>query len=201
MSTDIPSTPTASDDRQLSWQVLVGAGALVSVLGVVAIIAPFITSVTLSVVVGALLVVGGLGHVAHAFTAPGWAGSLWQVVLALVYTFAGISLLANPVLGLATLTLLLVFYLAIEGVAEILMGLGMRPAPQWGWFVASGVVSLVLAGMLWVGFPSTATWAVGLLVGAGLLSTGLAMVVAGYLGRRSSTSRVDETVGGKARSG
>jgi len=172
-----------------------GVGVLISVLGVVAILAPFVTGVTLSIVVGALLVVGGLGHVAHAFTAPGWTGSLWQVILALIYTFAGISLLANPVLGLTTLTLLLVFYLAIEGLAEIVLGLSMRSEPQWGWFVASGVVSLVLAGLLWAGFPSNAAWAVGLLVGLGLLSTGLAMVVTAYLGRRSSTSRVQEKFG------
>jgi len=195
MSTDSPFASAGSADRQPNWQTLVGVGVLVAILGAVAILAPFVTGVTLSIVVGALLVVGGLGHVAHAFTAPGWSGSLWQVILALVYTFAGISLLANPILGLTTLTLLLVFYLAIEGVAEVVLGLSTRSEPQWGWFVASGVVSLVLAGLLWAGFPSTATWAVGLLVGLGLLSTGLAMVSVGYLGRQSSRSRVEEKFG------
>jgi uncharacterized membrane protein HdeD (DUF308 family) len=195
MSTGTPFALPAAGDRQLSWQILMGVGVLISILGVVAILAPLLTGVTLSIIVGALLVVGGLGHVAHAFTAPRWTGSLWQVILALVYTFAGISLLANPILGLTTLTLLLVFYLAIEGVAEILMGLGMRSEPQWGWFVVSGVVSLLLAGLLWAGFPSTAAWAVGLLVGLGLLSTGLTLVVTAYLGRQNSQSRVAKKFG------
>jgi len=195
MSTGTPFASTASGDRQPSWQALTGVGVLISILGVVAILAPFVTGVTISIVVGALLVVGGLGHVAHAFTVPGWTGSLWQVILALIYTFAGISLLANPVLGLTTLTLLIVFYLAIEGLAEIVLGLSTRSEPQWGWFVVSGVVSLALAGLLWAGFPSTAAWAVGLLVGLSLLSTGLAMVVAAYLGRQNSQSRVAKKFG------
>lgn len=194
-STDSPVASTAMGDSQLSWKALMGAGVLISVLGLLAVLAPLVTGVGLSLLLGAFLVIGGLGHIAHAFTAPGWTGSLWQIVLALLYTFAGIALLVNPVLGLTSLTFLLIVYFAIEGLVEIVMGLQLRSESQWGWYVASGVLSLVLAGLLWAGFPSTAAWAVGLLVGIGLLSTGLTLIVAAYFGRRTSTSRVEETFG------
>jgi uncharacterized membrane protein HdeD (DUF308 family) len=202
MSTETPSTsPTESASQQRSTRYLVGAGLLLAVLGVVAMLVPLLSGVGLSIALGAVLVVGGLTHFVQAFRVRGWAGSLWQVVLAVLYALAGVSLIANPVLGLATLTLLLVAYLAVAGLVELVIGVKLRPDAQWGWFVASGVVSLVLAGLIWVGFPSTAAWALGLLVGVHLLTTGLALVFAGYLGRPESTTSGKDATEGSPRSG
>jgi uncharacterized membrane protein HdeD (DUF308 family) len=164
-------------------------GVVLSVLGLVAVVFPFVTGVSISIALGALLVVGALFHVAHAFNAGGWRGFMLQVLLAAVYTVAGIGLLANPVLGLATLTLLLVGYFVADGVVEILLGVRLRGEPGATWLVVSGVVSLVLAGLLWVGFPSTAAWAVGLLFGISLLSSGLSMVFVGTSGDRADAGR------------
>lgn len=186
MSTETPSTSTVSAHQQRTSRYLIGAGILVVLLGVAAILSPFVAGVGLSITLGALLVVGGLTHTAHAFSARGWAGSLWQIALAVIYAVAGISLLANPVLGLTTLTLLLIAYLAISGLLEVILGVQIRPEPQWGWFIASGSVSLLLSGLLWAGFPSNAEWAVGLLVGFHFLTTGFTLIVVGYLGQESS---------------
>jgi uncharacterized membrane protein HdeD (DUF308 family) len=199
MSTDTTSVESA--DVQRSWRYLTGAGLLIILLGLVAIAAPFVTGVAVSVLLGALLVVGALGHAANAFSAGGVAGTVWQVALAVVYAVAGISLLANPVLGLTTVTVLLVAYFAGEGVIEIAMGVGARSGSDWLWYVASGGVSLALAALLWVGFPSTAAWAVGLLTGVHLLSTGLLLVSVGYASRRGGTASGGEAMGGEPRSG
>jgi uncharacterized membrane protein HdeD (DUF308 family) len=164
-------------------------GVVLSVLGLVAVVFPFVTGVSISVALGALLVVGALFHVAHAFNTGGWRGFVLQVLLAAVYAIAGIGLLANPVVGLATLTLLLVGYFVADGVVEILLGVRLRGEPGATWLVVSGVVSLVLAGLLWVGFPSTAAWAVGLLFGISLLSSGLSMVFVGMSGDRADAGR------------
>jgi len=201
MSVDTPSVSSVvPSEEQRDWRYLAGVGIVIAVLGVFAILAPFVTGVGLSILLGSLFVVGGLAHATHAFSGDGWAGSLWQIVLAVLYAAAGIALLANPVLGLASLTILLVAYLALEGVVEIVGGLSMRSDPQWGWIVASGVLSIVLAGLLWAGLPSTALWAVGLLVGTHLLSTGLALVLVGYL-ERGTTTLPGETLDGEPRSG
>ncbi|MFC7132746.1 MULTISPECIES: HdeD family acid-resistance protein [Salinibaculum] len=202
MSTDTPSmSPTVSDEGAQGQRGLLFVGALIAVLGVLAILAPFVTGIGLSLLLGALLVLGGLAHVAHAFSASGWTGSLWQIALAIIYAFAGISLLANPVIGLATLTLLLIFYLAIMGLVEVVGGLLTRSDPRWGWVVVSGVISLLLAGLLWAGFPSTAEWALGLLVGIHLLSTGIMLALVGYFGREGSTTSGGEMPGGELGSG
>lgn len=173
-------SPLVPNELRESWRYLMGAGIVIAILGVLAIFAPFVTGVGLSILLGAFLVVGGIVHFAHAFSARGWTGSLWQIVLAIVYAVAGISLLVNPVFGLTTLTILLIIYLLVDGVAEIIVGLQSRSEPRWGWLVASGVISLVLAGLLWAGFPSTALWAIGLLFGISLLSTGISMVAIAY---------------------
>ncbi|WP_135364533.1 HdeD family acid-resistance protein [Halosimplex halophilum] len=186
MSTD--SSSAVSADVRRSWRYLMGAGLLITLLGLLAIAAPFVTGVAISILLGALLVVGGLGHAVNAFSAEGATGTVWQVALAALYAAAGISLLVNPVLGLATVTILLIAYFAIEGVIEVAMGLGTRSDPSWPWYVVSGTVSVLLAALLWAGFPSTAAWAVGLLTGIHLLSTGLLLTYVGYAGRRSGVA-------------
>jgi uncharacterized membrane protein HdeD (DUF308 family) len=193
MSTDTAPASTVPDRSE--GRALVVAGALVAVLGIAAILAPYVAGIVLSILLGVLLVVGGLAHVAYAFRAGGWAGSLWQVALGVLYALAGISLLANPSIGLTTLTVLLIAYFFVGGLIEVAGGLLLRPDPQWGWVVGSGVVSLVLAVLLWAGFPSSADWALGLLVGIDLLSTGLVLVYVGYLDSRPSSAGGGELPG------
>ncbi len=166
-------------------------GAVIAALGVLAIAFPFVTGISLSLLLGAVLIVGGAVHVAHAFAAKGWKGVAVQVLLAVVYLVAGIGLMANPLLGLTTLTILLIGYFLADGVVEIVMGLQLRPEAKWGWVVASGALSFVVAGLLLASFPSAAQWAVGLLFGVNLLVSGLSMIMVAMNGRdvaRSGTA-------------
>ncbi|MFC7046477.1 HdeD family acid-resistance protein [Halobacteriaceae archaeon GCM10025711] len=191
MSTDVAGTDETIESMELvgSWRTMMGAGVLLALLGVLAIIFPFVTGISLSILLGALLVVGSILHFAHAFSAQGWKGFIWQVLLGVLYVFAGISLLANPVLGLATLTILLIAFFVVDGVVELVMGFQLRGQTGWGWMMASGVLSLLVAGLIWTGLPSSAAWAVGLLFGIGLLSSGVSMMVVA----RSSRKLADST--------
>lgn len=194
MSTNLQTRGSSASAVSEHGRTLVGVGVVLSVLGLLAIAFPFVTGISLSILLGALLVVGALVHAAHAFSTPGWLGSIAQVALAVVYAIAGIALLANPVLGLVTLTALLVVYFAVEGVVLLYMGLRLRPERSWGWTIASGAISIAAAVFLFVGFPSTATWAVGFLFGVNLLSTGLAMVLVGRRSTRTETEAVRPAV-------
>lgn len=187
---------STSAGQQLSWRYLMGGGILLVVLGLIAISTPFVTGITLSVVLGGLLVVGALAHVVHAFSGQEGKGSIWQIALAVVYTFAGISLIVNPIIGLTSLTLLVIGYFVVDGIVEIASGLRMRSEPRWALVVASGTISLVLAGLLWIGFPSTALWAIGLLFGVNILTTGLSLVAIAMVSRKyqsSTTGQPPET--------
>jgi uncharacterized membrane protein HdeD (DUF308 family) len=161
------------------------AGASLAVLGLLAILFPFATGFSLSVLLGVLLLGGALVHVAHALSAASFWGVVWQVALGVLYGVAGVTLLANPVVGLATLTLLVIVFFVVDGIVEIGWAIAGRGANGWLWVLGSGVLSLLLAALLWAGFPSNATWAVGLLLGVNLLSTGLTLIFVGRTGREA----------------
>jgi len=154
-------------------------GVLIALLGLLALLAPFLTGIALSVLLGGALVVGALVHLAAAFSAGSATGVVWQVLLGVVYGVAGISVLTNPIFGLTTLTLLLVAYFLISGVVETVVGFQIRGDPNWGWVVGSGVLSVLLGVLLLAGFPGTAAWALGLVFGVSLLSTGASMYMVG----------------------
>ena len=196
--TDDRGTPPEPTARPRSRTLFVGGGILVALLGLAAVVSPFVTGIAITFVLGVVLLVGAVGHLVAAFSGRGWTGFAFQVLLAILYAVAGIALFVEPVVGLVTLTLLLVAYLLVEGVVEVVQGFRVRPARGWGWLVASGAVSVVLAVLLFAGFPATAAWAVGLLVGLGLLTTGISMVVVGLSGGREAGEAVERPAGGGA---
>ncbi|MDF9745527.1 HdeD family acid-resistance protein [Natrinema salsiterrestre] len=165
------------------WRPLAIAGGIVGLLGLLAMTAPAVTGLSVSLALGLLLVAGGIVHGVHAFTARGWRGSVWQMALAAVSVLAGLAVLAAPAVALVTLTLALVAYLVVDGLAELATAMRMPGSAARTSVAVSGVIAIALAGLLWVGFPATAAWAIGLLVGANLLVTGLSMVAVAMAAR------------------
>ncbi|ELZ12554.1 hypothetical protein C479_04137 [Halovivax asiaticus JCM 14624] len=140
-------TPGTEESIETNWRPLAVAGGLIAVLGLIAAALPFGTGIALAYVLGAALLVGGVVHAGHAFTTDGWAGSLWQAALAGITIVAGLLILGNPLIGLASLTLLAIAYLLVDGLAELVASLRMGSGSGRGWVAASGVLSLVLAGL------------------------------------------------------
>ena len=185
---------TASEEHGTSVRTFRIAGAILAALGVLAILFPFVAGVSASLLLGAALIAGGVVQAVHAARASGWNGFLGLGLLAIVYVIAGLALVLNPVLGLASLTLLVIAYLLVSGAAETLLGLQIRGEANWGWVVFSGVLSVLLGLLLLAGFPGTAVWALGLLLGINLLATGVSMVMVGR-GMRSETAVGDADTG------
>jgi uncharacterized membrane protein HdeD (DUF308 family) len=154
-------------------------GVLLAILGFVAIVFPVVSSLTIGIVLGAVLTVAGFAHVAHAFSAPGWTGALGEVFLAVLFLLSGVAMLANPVVAVTSLTLLLIAYLVVEGFVLLYFAFSLRGEVNWLWSLVSAALSFLVAGLLWIGFPSTAAWAIGLLFGVNLLATGVSMIVVG----------------------
>lgn len=193
---DTADSTTYEPTLESNWRTLAMAGLVVGLLGILAIAFPLLTGLSLAIGLGILLVLGGIVHGAHAFTVRGWTGRLWQLALGVVGVVAGLVVLAAPAVGLVSLTILLVAYLAVDGVAELAASRRLDPGRGRTSIAVSGVLSLVLAAMLFVGFPATAAWAVGLLVGVGLLATGLSMVVVGYGSRPVGETAAEPEVRG-----
>ena len=168
-------------------------GILVALLGLLGVLLPLVPDLSLPFAFGALLVVGSAVHVAHAVAVAGWSGFLWQVFLGIVYGVAGIVLLAGSAFGLTSPTLVLVAYLVVQGVVLLVMAARVRPESNWGGVLVSGAVSLLAGGLVWVNWPGDAAWAVGLLFGAALLSTGGAMMLVAWGGRRAARRPVSRS--------
>jgi uncharacterized membrane protein HdeD (DUF308 family) len=105
-------------------------------------------------------------------------GFWWALLSAVVAIAAGVVLLLWPINGVLSLTLLLIAFFVIEGIATIMYAIEHKAqlSSRWGWMLASGIVDLFLAGIIFAGLPGTAAWALGLLVGINMLFGGVAMI-------------------------
>jgi uncharacterized membrane protein HdeD (DUF308 family) len=158
-----------------NWSI--GLSVLMIVAGLLAIAAPAIAGLAVTVMVGWLLILSGVLHLAYAWRSVGAAGVLWEVLLGILYGAVGVYLLMNPVIGLATLTFALAIYLLIEGILEFVLAFELRPIRGSGWMVLDGVVSIVLAILIWASWPTAAVWALGTLVGISMFFSGISRLM------------------------
>jgi uncharacterized membrane protein HdeD (DUF308 family) len=130
-----------------------------------------------SVFFGWLVVLAGAAHLVYAWSERGAGAVIWQVLIGIIYLAAGGYMLYMPVAGVEALTAVLAFYIAVEGVMELALFGAARKLPGSVWFLVDGIVSLLLAGMIFWGWPASSIWAVGTLVGVSLLFSGFARLM------------------------
>ena len=155
-------------------------GVVIALMGMLAIAMPYIATFATSIFIGWVLVASAVFGLYADFKAGRDApGFWWNLITALLYLAAGILLLANPITGALSLTIVLMAYLLAGGVAKIVLGFQhKKDIPNaWFWILFSGLVDIVLAFLIFQGLPGTAFWAIGLLVGINLLMMGVALVV------------------------
>jgi uncharacterized membrane protein HdeD (DUF308 family) len=157
--------------KHLHW-----LGIALIALGVLAILTPAVAGSAVVIVIGFILLVAGIVAVVRGLKTEASTEKTMGFILGLVTALAGIAVIGHPLFGLAFLTLLLVGYFVAEGVWKIVVSFRYKPANGWTWVLASGVLSLLLGLLIWSQWPVSGMWAVGVLVGVNLLSTGLALV-------------------------
>jgi uncharacterized membrane protein HdeD (DUF308 family) len=167
--------------RHWVWYLI--EGIVLIVLGALAIVIPPIATLAATIFIGWLLLIGGAIGLYTTFRMRGAPGFWWSLISAVLGILAGGILIARPVAGALSLTIVLIAFFIIEGVASIMFALEHKSElpVAWGWMLASGIVDLALAVLIFAGLPSTAAWAIGLLVGINLIFGGasLAMMALG----------------------
>jgi uncharacterized membrane protein HdeD (DUF308 family) len=160
------------------WKWYVAEGVILIVLGLLAVLAPFVAGVATTLFIGWLFLFAGVAGLIFTYKERAAPGFWWALLSSAVAVLAGLSLLSNPLVGLFSLTVVLIAYFLIDGVLTILLGLEYRRdlSDRWVWVVVSGVIDLVLAAILISGLPGTAFWAVGLLVGIDLAFGGASII-------------------------
>ena len=160
------------------WVFYLIEGVVLIVLGVAAVVIAPIATLAVTILFGWLFMVSGVVGLVTTFWMRQAPGFWWALLSAALGVLVGALLLAQPVQGALTLTYVLVAFFVIEGVASIMFALDHRRemSGRWGFMLVSGIVDLVLAVMIVAGLPSTAAWAIGLLVGINMVFGGMALI-------------------------
>jgi uncharacterized membrane protein HdeD (DUF308 family) len=176
----IAQQKTLSEENKLPLKI---AAFVALALGVAALCAPFYAGIAVTLVLGANFLIGGILQAFAAFKAQRWVGTLGLIILAAASIFAGLYIFAHPLIGLLTLTLVCIVALFVVGIAKLFWSIRV-PTGRGRWFlVFSGVISILIAAMLYTGFPFTAVWAFGVLVGLHLIAEGAMLL--GFLSQRT----------------
>jgi uncharacterized membrane protein HdeD (DUF308 family) len=160
------------------WKVFLIEGILLAILGLAAMIVPPLASLAVTIFLGWMFLISGIAGLALTFWARGIPGFWWSLLSAVLAIGAGIILLAQPVQGTLTLTIVVGVYFLAEGVATVMYALEHRRelTGRWSWLLIAGIVDIVIAGLIISGLPGSATWAIGLLAGVNLLFGGATLI-------------------------
>lgn len=148
---------------------------LFMLLGLAAIAVPQVFTIGFELLIGSLFLVGGIVQFIRLFqtwSAPGRWGSFFSALLNVII---GALLLFFPLVGIVSLTYLMIAYFLVDGITKIYYSLQLKNYENWGWILFSGIISLILAGLIFSGLPGTAVWTLGLLIGINMLFFGFSL--------------------------
>ena len=160
--------------RSTFWSIFLGV--LLLIAGFIAIALPPIAGIAASVFFGWLLLIAGVAHLVYAWSERGAGAVIWQVLIGVVYVIAALYMLVLPLAGMVTLTLVLAFYIVVSGIFELVVFARLRRLRGAVWFLVDGLVSLLLAGLIFFHWPWSSLWFIGTLVGISLLLSGIARI-------------------------
>ena len=167
------------DGIQKNARLAVIVGILMLICGILAIGSPLVAGASVTIFVGAMLLVGGIAQCFLAFQAGAFGKGLLIFVMGALTAVAGYYVFSQPLAGLASITLLLAAYFVVTGISELIGAFQIRPADGWGAMLFNGIVTLLLGIMIWKQFPLSGAWAVGVLFGVKLVLGGWAMIIIG----------------------
>ena len=190
MTTDVSTDVKSSDIKKgINGSLLIGA--LLIILGIVAIASPAFSTIVAETWIAFILVSAGASKLVYAFqTRNNDQGFIWKLLLSVLYIATGVMLFVYPLTGVLTLTLLLGSFLLTEGVFELILAFRLRPQQNWTWALGNGIITLLLGAMIWFQWPFNAPWLIGTLVGVSVLFTGVSRVMLS-LNARSALNHAD----------
>jgi uncharacterized membrane protein HdeD (DUF308 family) len=172
------------------WGVFLAEGIILVILGLIAIVVPPIATLAFTLIIGWIFLISGVMGLVTTFWARGAPGFWWSLVSAIIAIAAGVVLLLWPISGTVSLTLVLIAFFVVEGIASIMYAIDHRNqlTGRWGWMLVSGIIDLILAGIIFAGLPESAVWALGLLVGINMVFGGAALIAMALAARHPASA-------------
>ena len=168
------------DAKSSKW-----VGILLLIAGFLALVAPFGAGISITVMVGVLMLLSGGAQLFLVFKAGSFGEGMLLALFAILTIVAGGYMVSQPIAALATLTLFIAAYFVASGVVQIVGAFGAKPESGWGWLLFGGVVSLILGVMIWRQFPLSGVWALGTLVGIQFLMSGWMLIAVGGMANKA----------------
>jgi uncharacterized membrane protein HdeD (DUF308 family) len=170
------------------WKVYLAQGVIMFVLGIFAVAVPLVSTLAVEILVGWLFILGGIVRILSLPRSKATPGFWWSLLAAVVVSLLGVLLVAQPLQGILTLTMVLIALFILEGVVALFTAFEMRKHMQnWGWVLFNGIVDLWLAFLIWSGWPGSAAWAIGLIVGVNMLFFGVSLAMTALAARTLNT--------------
>jgi uncharacterized membrane protein HdeD (DUF308 family) len=157
-----------------NWGWLVGAGIALILLGTIGLITTFTFGLISTLSFGVMMLIGGSFLIADAFRHDGWRGRVWSGLIGILYVLTGLMVFHNPISALITLTLFAAIAMLVAGVVRIVMAFQIKPMPAWIMVLISGVLSLLLGGLILAQWPSSSRWVLGTFLSIELIFQGWA---------------------------
>ena len=169
------------------WKAFLIEGILLVILGLAAMVVPPLASLAVTIFLGWMFLISGIAGLVLTFWARQMPGFWWSLLSAALALVAGVVLLAEPVQGALTLTIVVGAYFLAEGVATIMYALEHRRelSERWSWMLVAGLMDILIAAVIISGLPGSALWAVGLLVGINLLFGGASLIGVALAARKA----------------
>lgn len=169
------------------WKAFLFEGIVLAILGLAAMIVPPLASLAVTIFLGWMFLISGIAGLFVTFWARQMPGFWWSLFSAALAVLAGLVLIARPVQGILTLTIVVGAYFLAEGVVTIMYALEHRRelSERWSWLLMAGLMDILIAFLIISGLPGSAEWAIGLLVGINLVLGGASLVGMALAARKS----------------
>ena len=160
------------------WKAFLFEGIVLAVIGLAAMIVPPLASLAVTIFLGWMFLISGIAGLFITFWARQMPGFWWSLFSAALAVLAGLILIARPMQGVLTLTIVVGAYFLAEGVITIMYALEHRRelSERWSWLLVSGLIDILISFLIISGLPDSAEWAIGLLVGINLVLGGASLV-------------------------
>jgi uncharacterized membrane protein HdeD (DUF308 family) len=187
-------------EKVTTWSIALAV--ILIAFGLLALALPMFTSIGVVRVLAWIVVFNGIFQLAYAFRSHGVGRVAWKFLVAVLYVMAGMWLLFHPLIGVVTLTLLLGGFFLAEGIMDLAgyffaLKNGLRSGSSW--MLLDGIITIILAAMIWQQWPSSSLWVLGTLVGVSLLMTGTTRLMLALAVRRLAKADQFGVVQGQSR--
>jgi uncharacterized membrane protein HdeD (DUF308 family) len=177
-----PSTLTALIPRAINWSIALSI--LLILAGLFAILIPSVSGIAITLVFGWIMILSGITHFIFAFKTHTTGGLIWELLIGAVYLFTGVYLILHPLDALIALTLILACYLFFEAIVEFIQFFQLRPRHGAVWLLVDGIITLILAVMIWRAWPASSIWVIGTLVGISMIFSGVSRLMLSLAAKR-----------------